>query len=112
MKFYHTKEFRKLQTKWRQILEKSGFEDAEDKHGHLKQPFQRGIGFQNRDLISEFFSRLGYYLANTRLPKRDRKILELYAKGTWIKDICTKVRASDSTVRNTIRKYRKLLSSE
>lgn len=110
MKFYQTKKFQKLNRVWRSELARSGFEDIEDKRGLLKHPDSRTIAFPNREVISNFFSELGFFLGNTPdLPARDRKILELYAEGIWIQDICKRTKASDSTVRNTIKRYKKRL---
>lgn len=109
MKFYQTPHFRALEKEWKKKLEQEGFRDQEDGHENLRNHDTRTIAFQNREAISSFYTALGHFLSQERLPRRDRRILELYRQGEWIKSICERVQASDSTVRNTIRHYRKKL---
>lgn len=109
-KYFESEGFRALLREWREILKEDGFKDIEDDKGRLKNPDRRSIGFQNRDEISNFYSHLGLFLGESkRLPRRDRKILELYALGTWITEIARKLQVSRTTVTETIRKYRRLL---
>lgn len=107
MKYWQTKQFKKLNQHWREILKADKFPEIESPSGHLKHSWDRGIAFQNREAIAQFFSDLGFMLAHDKeIPARDRAILERYAKGEWIRDIRQALNISDSTVRNTIRAYK------
>jgi len=110
MKFYLRPEFKILNRKWREILENSGFQDHENYKNRLKYPDVRTIGFENRDLISSFYSCLGEFLGGEDpIPLRDRDILERYHKGEWIVKIAARLDLSPSTVRAIILKYKKQL---
>lgn len=112
MKFYQRKSFKQLQKEWRKILELNDFDDIEYESGALKHSWDRGIGFQNQEAISDFMSELGHMLAHDlTIPERDRAILELHSQGVWNTTICEKLKVSRSTVANTIRKYKRLILS-
>jgi len=85
-KFYDSPEFKALDAEWKKKLADSGFEDLEDAQENLTAPNNRTVAFQNRDLILDFFVKLDHYLTNTKdkIKPEHRKILELYAKGTYV----------------------------
>lgn len=103
MKFYQSRKFKKLSKEWTEILKKTGFDDIEDDRGNLKNHDLRTTGFHSRDIIADFFTSIGTYLSETRgIPKRDRRVLERYAKGEWITHISKEMRIGYSTVRKII----------
>lgn len=93
-----------------------GFRDVETARGTLKHTAYSEIVRREpdpvkREEISAFYRALTHYLADTVLPPRDRAILELYAEGVYVKQICARLACSDKTVRNTIGRHKaKLLA--
>lgn len=96
-----------IKEEWYQKLRESGFRDIEDANGRLKTPNSRTKGFQDREALLDFFLKLSAYLEETRdIPPRDRRVLELYCDGTYIKIIAVQVGVSRTTVKDIIRKYK------
>jgi hypothetical protein len=113
-RFWKSAHFQELQDKWYDKLKTNGFKDIETKGERLIEPDRRTIAFENRDEIAEFFRRLDHYLSNNSLPKRERRILELYSQGIKVKSIHTvaitnKVNLSDRTVRRIITKHKRII---
>mgnify|MGYP001557457359 CR=1 FL=1 len=103
-------EYRTLRKIWNEKLRAVGFKDIEDCRGNLKQHDRRTIGFEHRELISDFFRRVDHYLtAHPEIPSLHRRILSLWSDGVKIKDICKKTRRCSAWVREIIRRYRRLL---
>ena len=102
-------DFLKSKAEWDRRLAESGFEDIEAPNKALK-PNLRTVAWTNRDRIRDFFLALDSYLSKTALPERDRAVLEAYSAGKYIKDIAVLVNQSRSTVKNVIRRYRKLIT--
>ena len=103
-----------FQQTWYQAAEKKEvFHDIEDSSGNLEQYDRRTMAFENKDRILDFFLTLDSYLTNTAdVPPKERKILELYSQGVWVKGkngIAKQCRVHFNTVYYCIRKYKKLL---
>lgn len=105
-------ELKTLTDKWYLKLKKSGFVDIERADGTLHD-VKDTAGSRDRDAVFDFFYRLDHYLTNNTLPRRDRRILELYALGTQVEGlgetIVKKARVSSKTIYRTITKYREIL---
>lgn len=81
-KFYQTKQFKKLEAEWKQRLKKDGFDDHEDDRGNLRTYDRRTIAFDNRERRETYFTNVGKYLEeHPDLPVKQKRILQLYAKG-------------------------------
>ena len=101
---------RELATHWRAKLERAGFDDIEDAKGNLRQHDRRTIGFENRELISEFFRKLDHYLTDhPEVPRLHRLILSMWSDGADMREICKKSKRCNSWVRTIIRRYRNML---
>ena len=75
-----SKEFKKLQKKWYDILKKDGFEDAESDEAHLK--FWSSQYFQINFEPTAFNARKEYFdFADKFL--NEHKFLSLYEKQAW-----------------------------
>lgn len=105
-KFYNTKAFKRLNSKWRDKLATSGFVDIEDKFGYVKNADIRTIAWANSPRIHTFFRRLDtFLLSNPDLPDQHKKILKLYSDGRRIKDIGPEVGLKISRVKEVITTY-------
>lgn len=105
-----------LKNKWATKLESNGFDDQEDSHGNLKQPDERTAAFEDRDKIQHFFRKLDIYLNDidnpAKIPAKDRKILELYSQGVYVKGengIAERANLHFNTVYSVIGKYQKIV---
>jgi hypothetical protein len=100
----------RLKAQWKRKLAKSGFQDIESPSGELHQPNIRTVAWVNRDAIREFFLKLDQYLAkHDGIPPLHRKVLELYSAGVYIVDIVESVHRSRTTVKNIIRRYKRIV---
>jgi len=102
-------DFAKVKAEWDRRLTDSGLDDIEAPSKALR-PNLRTVAFENRDAIRDFFLALDSYLARTVIPPRDRKVLEAYSAGQYIGKIAESLSVSRSTVKNTIRHYRSLVT--
>lgn len=109
MKFYETKDFKLLNSKWRKKLKQKKFKDHEDQHENLKQYDRRTCLFENRDLVLDYFLRFDSYLHLADIPPSHRQILELYTQGKKIVAIADKLKVSRQWVHTVIRKHKKLV---
>lgn len=110
MSFNSSKRFKKEDSEWRQILKDSGFEDLEDRRGNIKQPDIRTIAWIHRDEIRDFFLKLDQFMnCYPEMPIFERRVMELYSQGEYVKDIVRVVKSSDRNVRNVIKRYRNLV---
>jgi DNA-binding CsgD family transcriptional regulator len=92
-----------LQILWYSKLKEEGFKDLEDPHQRLKNPDNRTLGFQSRELVTERIDRmLGWLATGPQLSDTWRNILELYCEGKYIKDIAEQTGVCRWTVRNAI----------
>ena len=104
LKFYQTKEFKKLYEKWvtgkNSKLKKAGFFDAERPNGSLKVKNPRTQAFQQRETIARISSALTAYIENPsiRIRPLERKILDLYSQGVYRKKIIEVTGKSYQTV--------------
>jgi len=86
MKFYETPEFKNLRSKWAKKLEKSGFDDAEQEDGNLKD---WSAGFLRKRISSlyneskqEYYRLAGQFLHEHKFEdKLERRIWELHQEG-------------------------------
>lgn len=110
MNSFDSKEFRKLQAKWYKKLEKSGFDDIEDINGHCRSPDRRTISWKNRDAIRDFYMNLDGFLHEMEsVPRRDKRVLKLWTKGTYLVDIAKKTGLSIITVKRIVYKYKEFV---
>lgn len=97
---------RQLQLEWYEKLNQEGFIDIELPSGNLRSHNTNTIGYKNQELIRDFFTSLGHYLAhNSNIPEKHRLILELYCRGMHIKQIAVEAKKNVKTIYNVIRQY-------
>ena len=107
---YNSPEFKALRAEWNKKLKRVGFEDQEDEKGRLKHKDSRTISFQNREQISEFFSKIGEFLGgNSDIPKMHRRVLDLYCQGTWIVNISKQIKQPKHVITKIISYYKGLV---
>lgn len=112
-KFYQTKQFKELDSKWRKKLEKSGFPDIEDGKGNLKTYDRRTIAWDNRTRVSTFFTKLEAFLCDDdSLGRRQKRILKLYAEGARVTEISKRTHVTKRYVHYVITKTRRLILLE
>lgn len=118
-KFYQTQKFKELEQRWREKLKKEGFEDLEynqnRNHSRLRGKNKRTIAFQNRERIRTFYLLLEEVLRKERLPKRDRKILELLVKGVpqvGKDSISSRLQLARSHIHRCVTYYRRMIISK
>ena len=105
--FYKSKEFQKLNRKWRKKLKSKGFDDIEAANKPVKQDVRT---FKNIEETQSFFIMLDHFLyCYPDMPKEERKVMELYSKGVYIKNISTAVNASYSKVQKIIYRYEQIV---
>jgi hypothetical protein len=108
LKFYYKKSFKDLHARWRKRLADKGFNDLEDHKGRLKTPDIRTALWKDKEEILLFFLALDTYLSNTSgIPRKHRKILELYSSGMEVKDIAKIVKEHRQRCHEVIALYRK-----
>lgn len=108
--FYRSKSFIKLRDQWRERLRQDGFDDLEDRNENLKCHDTRTISFDNQEHICDFFIRLDHFMYYyPEMDLTERKILELYSQGIYIRNIQKSVLISESKIRRIISKYKKIL---
>lgn len=108
-KFYQTKEFKRLNHKWRSILEISGFEDLEDAKQNLKTYDRRTQSFDSRDDILNLYSAIATFLSNTLdIPPKHRTLLELYMDNVKVKAISTRLDMSLRWCWKWLKHYKRL----
>ena len=110
--------FPALKAHWYRKLQESGFEDAEDAQGNLKErePFTLSRGAQGDktfcDSKETYFRLAGVFLyAHTFETKLERKIWQLHAEGLPVRriaEICNRSnrKVTRMRVQNTIEKLR------
>lgn len=103
------KDLNKLKDHWYKILKQDGFNDIEDKRQNLKQYDRRTQSFDDRQDIMDFFLRIDHYLAVTEVSPLERKILELYTRGVYVKDIALQINRSRQTVHRIIAIYKNIV---
>lgn len=110
MKFYESPAFKELEKVWREKLKQSKFPDIEDSKERLKNPDNRTIAYENQDKIRDFFLSIDSFIAHyPDMPKFERKVMELYSRGIFIRSIVKQLRSSDKHVRNVIKRYKGLI---
>lgn len=108
-KFYQTKEFKAINSRWRELLEVSGFEDIESERENLKTYDRRTQNFDQSEDLLNFYLAIDNYLTNTSsIPAKHRQLLELYTKGMYLTDISKKLKRSYSWVKLIIKDYKRL----
>lgn len=101
------KDLKNLKHQWYKALKDNGFLDIEDSKERLKTEERRSVSFQNREIILEFFLKLGEYLMYTPMTTDERRVLELYVEGKLSKkDIARRLTFSYTKTRNIIRKHK------
>jgi hypothetical protein len=110
VKFYQSREFKRVHDEWRERLEDSGFCDCEDKNGNTKNHDIRTIAWKNKEIILDFFLSLDHLMTNyPEMPKFERSVMELYSNGIKIEEIIREVKSSRRTVYNCITRYKNLV---
>lgn len=110
MKFFETKGFKALNSKWRAKLKKRGFEDHEDEKENLYDHDRRTVLFDNRERVLNFHLKLSSYLHRATIPRMHRKLLELYNEGKYVKHIAEKLGISRKHCTMILKKYRELVN--
>lgn len=99
-----------LKQQWYKKLSDEGFEDIEYSSGLLKQGDRRSMAFENREMISEFFTALDHYLTDhPEIPEKDREILSLYSQGLYATQIQKKLRINQWSVKKVIKRYKEII---
>jgi len=107
---FRSKSFKKEKAKWNKKLEKSGFIDIEDARGNLKSKDNRTSNYRDRENVRYFFGILDWFMnCYQSMPKFDRRVMQMYSDGEYVKDIVKCSRSSDKHVRNVIKRYRGLV---
>ena len=117
-KFYLTKAFKKLDKKWKAKLAKSGFEDAEQDDGMLKNwdsSVRLRYDTHKFASIEEYFRLAGHFLHEySFISECQKKMWEMHANGTTINEISSFVRkkypkeySSNTTIFREIEKLKK-----
>lgn len=97
---------------WRKKLEESGFDDIESRFGNLKNPDIRTQGWRNQQFILDFHLRLDRFLVfYASMPKKERKIMELFTQGKTIVFISKELRMHRVTIHKVIRRYRDIVQA-
>lgn len=117
MSIYDDPKFKKLQKEWASKLKESGFDDLEDSKENLKPDGdRRTVAFENRDAIRDYYRKVDSYLTNTKnIPKKHRKVLELYSEGTPIEGdngIAVQTGLHYQGVHFVIKKYQKIILNQ
>lgn len=126
-KFFQTEEFKNLQEIWvtgkrSKVIQKgkisikvipsrlsqAGFEDIETSTGSLKFKNKRTQGFEQQETVSLISSALCSYIDDPRVKLRptEKKILELYSRGIYTKQIIQLTGRSHQTVWKTVRRHK------
>lgn len=103
------KPFSALKAEWDLRLEQTGFDDIEDRYGRLKSPDTRTISFEDREAVLEFYLALDAFLNANKLPRRDRRILELHSCGIQTVKIAGMTKVPLRTVKWLIRRYKLII---
>lgn len=103
------KGFKQLQKLWYQKLAQSGFNDIEYPNGMIKVHNLRTQAFEQRDQISEFFTRLEKFLRDNEVSRQERDILVLYSQGTHLNKIHKILNIKPWSAKGVITKYRKII---
>lgn len=109
MKFFERPEFIELNREWRKKLKKAKFDDIEKPNEQLHQHNIRTQCWDDREQILEFFLALDDFMQSARLPRKHRRILELYSRGIYLTEISVEVRMSYAWVKHVIAKYEKIV---
>lgn len=107
MKFYKTKEFKKLEKKWYKKLESNGFENIEDSVGRLKEwssrfylnhNNQKGHKIKYEDILfkstikTEYYRRAEQFLhSHTFNDKLEKEIWRMHSEGISCRAIAKKI---------------------
>ena len=107
--FNETDEFKQLNAFWRKKLEESGFKDAEQDDGNLKQWTSHYFKVRHTGVRAEakemYYRRASQFLHEHAFKTdQERSIWELHASGLSIRGIARKLQASVWLVSETIRK--------
>lgn len=95
---YNTKKFKQLEAEWDKKLKDSGFEDAEQRSGHLKVWSHRFVvGAEvNMEAKLEYYRAAGHFLHEYQFPNTvERRIWELHAEGEGRHRIVAALRAEN-----------------
>lgn len=120
---YRTKKFEALRDKWYAKLEKSGFADAEQKDGHLKEWHSYNFSGSARSRYSkelfaskeEYYRLAGAFLhSHTFKDERDRIIWEGHTHGKTLDEISAELKnkRKKATSRNAVHLTVRYLAKE
>ncbi len=108
-------QLKKLQNKWYDKLEKSGFEDIEERHSpkeFLKrwagQWFKRRTHVHNFEAKQEYFYQCGHFLTTHDFDtETERKVWQMHSEGLSLREIARSMRwKSHHKVRLVINKLK------
>lgn len=113
--------FKKLKAEWYRKLEKSGFEDAENRLGLKKYHSFGWLVMPERDvkreLATEYFRRAAQFAHSHKFDSEtEKRIWQLHSEGTTFRDIIKLLRKEHIRVGNVvlgrvIKKIRELMQS-
>lgn len=109
MKFYHRSDFLELAKQWRKKLKTAKFHDIEDNRENLEQHDTRTQLFERREQVLEFFLALDDYLNYAEIPKKHRRVMEMYSSGMYLTDISVSVNMSYAWVKMIVAKYESIV---
>lgn len=101
MRQFQTKSFKNLKKEWYKKLEQSGFKDAETEH-YLKEwdshYFQSRIEPDLFDIKQTYFYQAEQFLQTDSFDSNlDREIWRLHSDGLSYREICTRIKATQTT---------------
>lgn len=110
-KFYRTKEFRRLNSEWRERLAKEGFVDQENEKEELKTHDRRTVRFDDREELRDYFMRLDHFLTNVHAFNRThQRVLKDYSEGKPGEEIAKAAQISKRSMWKIIAWYKRLLT--
>lgn len=103
-------DFAKIKQEWDQVLTKHGFKDIEYSSGQLKNYDRRTVGFDNQQIVLNFFLRLDQFMNHYKaMPKQDRLVMSLYSEGRPIPEIVQVSKVSRRKIFYIVERYKKLV---
>ena len=107
---FDSKKFKTEKNRWYKRLKKEGFDDIENSGNEFRAHRRQFQDKSKHERALDFFLHLDWLLTfYEEMPSFERRVMELYSDGLYIRDIVKKVKASDKHVRNVIKRYKHLV---
>lgn len=115
-KFYETDKFKKIQQKWKEKLEKSGFTDIEDENGYLKEWATSRAALEQHAVLrdaKEIYYRLASQFLHTYSFKSqlEYNIWKLHCEGKSYPKIEKELNLGINRARYTIKRLKDEMQS-